>query len=604
MSDKVNAKLYKLQDNLIQIHGNSENFINSIIEIYNDKTNRIFKSINLREDLNQIVSVDDEGINYSYNAKLFVLNTEEKKPDWIDFASTIAEDNDELNKFKNRYSSFLLFVYDENNVFVISKGYYGHHLLGEYIDIFFGIEILSRLIDKSSTEIRQIEDRALFGSELGSQRFFRENYSLAYDDDFGKIYKSMLASIREEDFIKLGIVKKRDTTKQVSISGSSSLEISTNFSYRELLNRITKIKQLLLTDGVDFNHFYRVPQQELTSIRENLNEEIIKMAYSQYLSNEDVDFYHPEIFEYLSASTTQFINRDLATHVEIEMSSSKKFKDLIDEIGNDLIDVSTEGNFVNSLINTFGSYKLNEESNFINETSLSKWISGEVEYNGKKYFKVDNQWYTYKNNLDNTLNERFRSFNFEAIKPLDALKDWDFTISPSEGLFNESFISETGFIVTDRTYMSNIEISDLIKITDNELFFYHVKKGLGQDMRVLSNQIINASRYLKFAIDEEVSTSLSNYFNSIKNKHYEGGNIKYINTDGDTIELDEANFIALLKSNKKINFVFVYATNSALSINDEIINTNSRIAKLSLIYTIRDMKKTDFEFLIERIKII
>lgn len=255
-------------------------------------------------------------------------------------------------------------------------------------------------------------------------------------------------------------------------------------------------------------------------------------------------------------------------------------------------------------MNTYGSYKLNEESNFINETSLSKWISGEVEYNGKKYFKVDNQWYAYKNNLDNTLNERFRSFNFEAIKPLEALKDWDSTISPSEGLFNESFIGEAGFIVTDRTYMSNIEISDLIRITDNELFFYHVKKGLGQDMRVLSNQIINASRYLKFAIDEEVNTSLSNYFNSIKNKHYGGGNITYINTDGDTIELDEANFIALLKSNKKINFVFVYATNSTLSINEEIINTNSRIAKLSLIYTIRDIKRTDFEFLIERIKII
>jgi len=604
MSDKVNAKLYRLQDNLIQIHGGSENFINSIIEIYNDKTSRVFKSINLREDLNQIVTVDVAENNYFYNAKFFVLNTEEKKPDWIDFASTIAQDNKELDEFKNRYSSFLLFIYDEDNVFAISKGYYGHHLLGEYIDIFFGMEILSRLIDKSSTEIRQIEDRALFGSELGSQRFFRENYSLAYDDDFGKIYKSMLASIREEDFIKLGIVKKRDTTKQVSISGSSSLEISTNFSYKELLNRITKIKQLLLTDGADFNQFYRVPQQELTSIRENLNEHIIKMAYSKYIANEDVDFYHPEIFEYLSASTTKFINRDFATQIEIEMSSSKKFKELIDEIGNDLIDVTTEENFINSLLDTYGSYKLNEEANFINEISLSKWISGEVEYNGKKYFKVDNQWYAYKDNLDNTLNERFRNINFEAIKPLDALKNWDFEIAPSEGLFNESFIGETGFVVTDRTYMSNIEVADLIKITEKELFFYHVKKGLGQDMRVLSNQIINASRYLKFAIDEEINTSLSNYFNSIKNMHYAGGNITYTDINGDTIELNEEGFISLLKSNKKINFVFVYATNSILSINDEIINTNSRIAKLSLIYTIRDMKRTDFEFLIERINLI
>jgi hypothetical protein len=31
----------------------------------------------------------------------------EKKPDWIEFASTIAKDNDELDEFKNKYSSFL-----------------------------------------------------------------------------------------------------------------------------------------------------------------------------------------------------------------------------------------------------------------------------------------------------------------------------------------------------------------------------------------------------------------------------------------------------------------------------------------------------------------
>ncbi|WP_300567814.1 DUF6119 family protein [Flavobacterium sp.] len=604
MSDKVNAKLYRLQDNLIQIYGNTENIIQTIVELYNDKTGHDFKNINLRENLNQIISTDEEGNNYSYNAKLYVLNTKEKKPDWIDFANTIAQDNAELEEFKNRYSSFLLFVYDENSAFAISKGYYGHHLLIEHIDIFFGMEVLSRLIDKSSTEIRQIEDRALFGSELGAQRFFRENYNLAYDDDFGKIYKSMLAAIKVEDFEKLGILKKRETTKQVSILGNSSLEISTNFSYKELLNRITKIKRLLLTKGVDFNQFYRVPQKELSLIKEILNKEILKMSYLNYLTDGEVDFYHPEIFEYLSSSTTLFINQDTAASVEIEMSSSKKFKDLIDEIGEDLIDISSEENFIKSLNETYGSYKVNEESDYIKEISLSQWISGEVEYNGKKYFKVDNQWYAYKDSLDNLLNERFNNMNFESLAPVLQLKDWNQFECSSEGLFNESFINSPGFIVTDRTYMTQIEVADLIRVTNDELFFYHIKKGLGQDMRVLSNQIINASRYLKFAIDEVSNNSLSNYFNSISNKHYEKGNIKYTNTDGVATELDLNSFIELMKSNRKINFVFVYATSSALTINEEIINTNSRIAKLSLIYTIRDMKRTDFQFLVERIKLI
>lgn len=604
MSSNINAKLYRIQDTLLNEYLSNDEFISTIVQQYNDKTGHNFENIELSDNLNQIITTDDDGNNFSYEAKLYALNTEDKTPDWINFASSISPETQKLQNFKNRYSSFLLFIYDEDDVFAISKGFYGHHLLNEYIDLFFGMEILSRLIDKSSTEIRQIEDRALFGSELGAQRFFRENYSLAFDDDFGKIYKAMLASIKEEDFVKLGILKKKETTKQVSISGSSSLEISTNFNYRELLNRITKIKILLNTEGIDFNQFYRVPQKTLSIIRENLNDELIKMAYTKYLSDEEVDFYHPIIFEYLNSVTTKFVNQDLATEVEIEMSASKKFKNLVDEIGDDVIDVSTEENFIKSIMNTFGSYKTNEEFDFKNETALDKWISGEVEFNGKKYFKVDNQWYAYKDSLDNLLDEKIQSINFETIKPIEALRSWDLTSYPSEGLFNESFIDNPNFIVTDRTYMSYIEIADLIKITENELYFYHIKKGLGQDMRVLSNQIINASRFLKFAIDENTSNSLSNYFNSISNKHYGGGNINYTDNEGSLVELNRNQFIELIKSNRKINFVFGYATNSDLSINQEIINTDSRIAKLSLIYTLRDMKRTDFEFLIERINLI
>lgn len=604
MSNNINAKLYRIQDTLLSEYLSNDEFISNIVQQYNDKTGHNFESIELSDTLNQIITEDEGGNKFSYDAKLYALNTEDKIPDWINFASSISPEAQKLEKFKNRYSSFLLFIYDEKDVFAISKGYYGHHLLNEYIDLFFGMEILSRLIDKSSTEIRQIEDRALFGSELGAQRFFRENYSLAYDDDFGKIYKSMLAAIREEDFTKLGIFKKKGTTKQVSISGSSSLEISTNFNYRELLSRITKIKILLNTEGIDFNQFYRIPQKSLSVIRENLNNELIKMAYTKYLSDEEVDFYHPIIFEYLNSITTKFINQDIATEVEIEMSASKKFKNLVNEIGNDVIDVSTEENFIKSIMNTYGSYKTNEEFDFKNETTLDKWISGEVEFNGKKYFKVDNQWYAYKDSLDNLLNEKIQSINFDTINPIESLRSWDLTTYPREGMFNESFIDNPNFIVTDRTYMSYIEIADLIKITENGLYFYHIKKGLGQDMRVLSNQIINASRFLKFAIDENTSNSLSNYFNSISNKHYGGGNISYTDNEGSLVELNQNQFIELIKSKKKINFVFVYATNSDLSINQEIISTDSRIAKLSLIYTLRDMKRTDFEFLIERINLI
>src|SRR5690606_34471066 len=160
MSNTVNAKLYKIHSSVYQRYENIESFITFIVEQYNDKTGHDFENITLNENINQIASRDDEGNNYFYEAKLFALNTENKTPDWINFATSISPETEKLETFKNRYSSFLLFIYDNNDIFAISKGYYGHHLLNEYTDIFFGIEVLSRLIDKSSTEIRQIEDRA------------------------------------------------------------------------------------------------------------------------------------------------------------------------------------------------------------------------------------------------------------------------------------------------------------------------------------------------------------------------------------------------------------------------------------------------------------
>lgn len=100
MSNKVNAKLYKLQDSLIPIYNGTENLINTIVELYNDKTGHDFKNIALKEDINQIITIDEEENSYSYNAKLFVLNTEQKTPDWINFANTITLDDKELEGFK------------------------------------------------------------------------------------------------------------------------------------------------------------------------------------------------------------------------------------------------------------------------------------------------------------------------------------------------------------------------------------------------------------------------------------------------------------------------------------------------------------------------
>lgn len=143
-------------------------------------------------------------------------------------------------------------------------------------------------------------------------------------------------------------------------------------------------------------------------------------------------------------------------------------------------------------------------------------------------------------------------------------------------------------------------MADLLKITDDKIYFYHVKKGLGQDTRALISQINNAARYLTYFKDEQNSDGLKSYYISISNKHYDKNPIT-LNLNGTLTDISQDEFVEFFKSNRKFTFVFVYCSDSVLTVQQEIINTNSRIAKLSLVYLIRDMKRTNFDLLFERI---
>jgi len=585
----VNAKLYKIQDSFILDRDDNHSLISEIVQTYNNKSGNSFQEINLSQNSN----ID------GWSARLFSFTTENKAPYWQDFLTSIVAEESDLNGIKIQYSSFILFVFDTESIYVISKGYYGHFLLQDYIDSFFGMEVLARLVKKSTTEIKQIEQLGLFGIELGSQRFFRENHSLASEDDFGKIYKTMLASIEKADFEKLGIVQKRESTKKLSINGSSSLEVSSNFSYNELVIRIIKIKELLNNEeAVEFNQFYRLPISELRPIKVALNDALLEHAFEQYINGENIDFFSPNIFNYLKSVETQFYNENNAAMTKIEFSSSESFQSIISHlIEEELIDNENSETFINSLKETKGEFKLSDDGVFSFPSSLDNWVCGEVEYLGKKYFKMDTSWYAYRESLDNYSNTFFQNFDFNASAVPDNLNPW---LVGHEGPYNESYIGTEKFIVGDQAYLNHIEMADIIKVTDDRIFLYHVKKGLGQDTRILINQINNAARSLTYYKDEQNSTGLKSYYQSVSNKHYGGGNITLLQNDI-TTNLSETDFVNLFKSNRKFSFVFVYGSNSPLDIKEELINTNSRIAKLSLIYLIRDMKTTDFQLLFERI---
>jgi uncharacterized protein (TIGR04141 family) len=589
MSERINAKLYKIQDSLLESTTSFDELIQEMVAEYRAKSEYDYREVKLLD------TVEEEG----FISRLFILNTIQRVPQWFEFLKRLVINPEDLSNLETKYSSFILFIYNVESMFVVTKGYHGHHLLANYIDLFFGLDVLARLVKKSETEIRSIEERAVFGIELAALRFFRSNYNLSYEDDFGKIYKTMLAMVDEKDFERLGIIKKKDDTNKVCVYGSTSFEVSTNFDYQELIGRLLKIIELFKSKGVQFNQFYRLSIPELSKIRDSLNEKLFETAYDAYRSKETMDFYHPEVIDYLRSVSVKF--DVLGDSMEIPFAPSLTFLDIINTLVKaDKIDVSSKDTFIKGLKESKGAFITNDNDPFTNYESLIKWLGGEVTVNSKKYFKIDNVWYSFQKGFDKYLNDHLGAINFDTSSYSCKLLPWDKKIHSTEGDYNLSYANSDGFIVTDTAFVNKIELCDLIQFSNNNIYLYHVKSGLGRDFRVLANQIINAARSLKFALSEGDSSYFEKYYHEVSNKNYNKKEITIL-TDGKKSTITSKSFVEMFMSTRKIILVFAYSSKSKKTIQDEIISTNSRIAKLSLLYCIRDIKRIDFELLIYRI---
>jgi uncharacterized protein (TIGR04141 family) len=583
MSKRVNGKLYRIRDSWLEDYA-PENLIKHIVYDYQERTGNAFLEIDLKNDIN----------SNDWFLSLWVYNTGENDPDWLGFAKDIVLNAKDVDKLKMVNSSFVLFSYNKHNIFAVTKGHHGHHLLSQYIDVFFGMDILSRLVDKGTTEIRQIEDRGILGVELGAQRYFRGNYNLSYDDDFGKIYKKLLAVIPESSFEKIGIIKKRNDIKRLSVQGGASFEISSKFNVKELIERINRIVSLLQTPGNDLNQFVKLTREQIVQYREKLNDKLYKQAYRAFEYKEELDFYHPDIFDYLSSEIARFSVR--GDVLEIPYASSMTYYEIINQLSQeDKIDTNSEERFIESLKNCIGEYQDPASQEFLAGKEIIDWINDEVTHENAKYLKVDNEWYIYKSKFDDYLKKYFEQFNFSNANNSLKLKSWDLSgddKSSNEGYYNNKYKSDKTTLVADKVIPHNIEICDVIKIQDNQVLLIHVKDGLDRNLRVLSNQITNSARLLSDKKLNNDKSFFEDYYDKIMSNNYKD----------DEAGICKEDFVDSFL-NKEIVFVFAYASSKyKISIRDEILQSRSRVAKLSILYCIKDLRRFDMHLEIHRIQ--
>lgn len=566
----IEADIYRIDNELID--DETEAFIEDIVvESFSGENahNHAYNEVTLNQEISS---------NSEYHLKLFVVEADnERSPDWLDFIREIVpEDNhEEIEHLKRRFPSFVLFIYTQEVIYAIPKGQ-GRHVFSKYIQENFGIEVLERLVDGGNSELRAASERGVLGQILAQSKFFKPNYKFDDERSFGTFYRSVEAFISQDRLrASLGIETDRGS---LLISGQNTLKIRGQLTIEELVERIRLIEELLILPKIfEINKFQVVKPgilrrnyggELLSTILENSLSETV---YDDFEQGEQIEIYHPDIFRYLGSEKMKFINIPDDNSSFISWGQRITLQRVLTSLGKT---VNSQQEFDDTIFNILGAFTL-EDGTTSNAMRLNDWLTGEVTYNGKNYFKFDGRWFTYENSFMTDLNNGIESL-LTKLGPHEVLNNWNYsrfrTIDryTNEYQYNLTFKLRPGMVVCDRATLDNIEICDFFKIEGDQVTLYHVKNGWGQSVRVTCNQISNGARLLASLRLNSNRTKMRTYHSRVRNKSYAGEDL-------------DVNLFYQLLTIPKVKFCMVYGTSENIPRDQEIRDSQSNLAKLNVL---------------------
>ena len=597
---KLLSNIYKLDNYFYEGCDFEEYIIDLVNDFSSDSNHHTYSLLNLK---NEYLSLK------KFKAMLFISQDEDRKPDWLEFVNDIIaeEEEKETKHLTRKYPSFLIFFYNNFSIYCVAKGA-GHYVIKEQIVPDFGIQVLECLLDDKQTELRRASERGVIGPVLQRSRFFRGKYNITDERSIGMYYKDIDAFI-DKDKLKKYLNFTTDKAALV-IGGKDSLEINTALNINELYQRISKIEELLILKKQgkfkELNKFKRVSNSILNrkknklspSIIERLEEEIVESIHNKLKDDTfDLEIYHPNMIRFSEESSFTFIS-SLKLEVEpivLDTSWRITLKRVLEELNLKTSEMSKRdfSKVIYSIIGYFGKGDDIEEGK-----SLITWINYDTILDGTKYFYLDGAWFTFvedfkkqtSNDLKNLLNKL--DSQPEILKNWELIKKLDGKLSVSEEKYNLSYRDEDNLVVCDRALLNNIEICDFFEVDGDKIILYHVKNGLGTSTRVVYNQIMNGAILLNNLRLSNKKDEIDKYFSAIKSKNYVGKQIK-------------RSLIDKLLIAKNIEFCLVYATKSDKNREEELNDTQSFIAKLSILQCEHDLRTNfDFKFNLAKVQLI
>ncbi len=413
---------------------------------------------------------------------------------WADFVDPINEDernNSEL--FQSINKDFILFVYDVNDIFVLTAGA-GYFAIQTYTDDSFPLEVSKKLFQG---EFKYAEVRDLVSEVYSKTENYRRSYSYSRSEAFGKVWKKLYGEIDAtiiQNNPELSLVL--DHRKKISA------EMKSSFTFRKSVNLEQIIKLINALQGLPalsaerkekFKYLDTLAEVKSKQMRERLETSLLTIFYRALVDDTygrvaDYDFCHPEsVTEFLSGCEYQVGNSMVdeahapnAVQVLQHMRTANlvNYHEGIDE-------------FIKSFEKFDFTFKAHEDAAPF-EAKLRKYFHGEVHIDGKTYFYVDGKWYEpvgsfFDYLLEDLVEQLFERGHLSTDIPFI---NWNHA---DEGVYNEAYIDSDNFYFGDKYYLwdgrGKVELFDLLHVSENKLYIIQVKDGFAGSVRDAVSQL-------------------------------------------------------------------------------------------------------------------
>lgn len=593
---KINTSIYKIDDS---------------IKTEQELLSKIKEKIKPKNPL-QCIEID----KYNFKGFLFCHKT---KPDWVNLIidllpedfnkneseentnenETNEENNNETFELTNYNISFILIktllVEDKDekaktitplkrNMYAITGGQ-GYHIISEFIEKNFGLNIVPRLIKTEDNVIKKVVEDRLMGNRIYTSRRNRSNTNLDFETDFSNVYRELEFSADEDILLKLGVIDSNKNKVNKNVISKDSFKVSTSLNIGGLNTLIERLDEIGREDAkFPLNYFTLANKKGFKD--SDIKNLFCSLIYTS-LTEDDAEDEENFNFEIIGQNIAEYpINSKFELQSELvsidPIEEPIKWEMIIEKLNNEeLSEEFIEEVFYKSYLITYDKDS-RETQNIELINSLDGFLKDE---NGEVFYLRNGTWYVFNESFSKIITDKYKKIYTKSrdyvlnhiMNNYDILKEkWEnYTdddgnnVDPTESKYNCQFKGEDTVIYADCCLVDNVEIADLIIQEENKLYLFCLKKKFdGSGCRDLYGQIKSSYQLVQTKLKYDIENSLTNYHTNLTKE--ERGNTIDLTEFKKSFEKKQVYYIAGFLDNLKINTSSNYAKILSLDINNEL----------------------------------